>query len=171
VSCGIGHNKRKEMLMFEVAWFDIEYNCILRRPFLLKFMAVIYTAYATMKMSGSKGVITIKADQCDALACENATLTHARRFGEKVAQEQTSMVAKTHGGSTPLKLPAPKPLTIGTPRPPSAKKGTYVASTSNQPPVDQQADDKKKREDDKEVPVDPSNLDKKLQISTSLEAK
>jgi hypothetical protein len=171
VSCGIGHNKHKEMLMFEVARFDIGYNCILRRPFLLKFMAVIHTAYATMKMSGPKGMITIKADQCDALAYENATLTYARRFGEKAAQEQASMVTKTHGSSTPLKLPAPKPLTIGTPRPPSAKKGTYVASTSNHPPVDQQADDKKKGADDKEVPVDPSNPDKKLQISTSLEAK
>jgi hypothetical protein len=30
---------------------------------------------------------------------------------------------------------------------------------------------KKKEADDKEVPVDPSNLDKKLWISTGLEAK
>jgi hypothetical protein len=64
-----------------------------------------------------------------------------------------------------------KPLTIGTPRPPSAKKGTYGASVSNQPLPDQLADDKKKGADDKEVPVDPSNLDKKLQISTCLEDK
>jgi hypothetical protein len=28
-------------------------------------------------MSGPKGIITIKVDQRDALACENATLTHA----------------------------------------------------------------------------------------------
>jgi hypothetical protein len=48
-------------------------------------MAVIHTAYATMKMSGPKGVIIIKVDQRDALACENATLTHTRRFGEKAA--------------------------------------------------------------------------------------
>jgi hypothetical protein len=68
VSCGIVDNKRKEMLMFEVVSFDIRYNCILGSHFLLKFMAVIHTAYATMKMSGPKGVITIKADQCDALA-------------------------------------------------------------------------------------------------------
>jgi hypothetical protein len=55
----------------------------------------------------------------------------------------------------------PKPLTIDTPQPPSSKKGTYVASASNQPPVDQYADDKKGA-DDKEVLVDPSKLDKKL---------
>jgi hypothetical protein len=57
VSCGPGENKRMEMLTFEVANFDIGYNCILGRPFLLKFMAVIHTAYATIKMSGPTGVI------------------------------------------------------------------------------------------------------------------
>jgi hypothetical protein len=48
VSCEMGDNKRMEMLTFEVASFDIGYNCILRRSFLLKFMAVIHTTYATM---------------------------------------------------------------------------------------------------------------------------
>jgi hypothetical protein len=62
VSCGIGDNKRREMLTFKVTSFNIGYNCILGRPFLLKFMAVIHTVYAMMKMSGPKGVITIKAD-------------------------------------------------------------------------------------------------------------
>jgi hypothetical protein len=57
--------------------FNIGYNCILGRPFLLKFMVVIHTVYATLKISGPKGVVTIKANQRDALACENVTLTHA----------------------------------------------------------------------------------------------
>jgi hypothetical protein len=47
VSCEIGDNKRREVLMFEVASFNIGYNCILGRPFLLKFIAVIHTTYAT----------------------------------------------------------------------------------------------------------------------------
>jgi hypothetical protein len=80
VSCGTGDNKRKEMLTFELASIDIRYNCILGRPFLLKFMAIIHTAYATIKMSGPKGVITIKSDQRDTLACENVTLSQAGRF-------------------------------------------------------------------------------------------
>jgi hypothetical protein len=75
VSCGLGDNKCKEVLIFEVASFDIGYNCILGRSFL--FMAVIHTAYATMKMPDPKDVITIKADWRDTLACENATLMHA----------------------------------------------------------------------------------------------
>jgi hypothetical protein len=115
VSGGTRDKKRKEMLTFEVASFDIGYNCILRRPFLLKFMVVIHTAYAMMKMPGHKGMITIKADQRNALACDNATVTHARPFGEKATQEQAAKVAKTHGGSTPFKSPAPKPLTIDFP--------------------------------------------------------
>jgi hypothetical protein len=130
VSCGIGENKWKETLTFEMASFDIGYNCILERPFLLKFIAVIHTAYTTMKIPRPKGVITIKSNQCDTLACENATLTHDGRFGEKVAQEQAAKVAKTFGGSAPLKSLTPKPSTIGTPRPPPAKKGTHVASGS-----------------------------------------
>jgi hypothetical protein len=62
--------------MFDVASFDIGYNCILKRHFLLKFMAVIHSAYATIEMSDPKGVITIKANKHDTLACENVTLTH-----------------------------------------------------------------------------------------------
>jgi hypothetical protein len=69
--------------MFEVASFDIRYNCILGRPFHLKFMVVIHTTYATLKMPGPKIMITIKADQRGTLACENATLMQAGRFGEK----------------------------------------------------------------------------------------
>jgi hypothetical protein len=114
VSCGSG-DKRKEVLMFEVASFNIGYNCILRRPFLLKFIVAIHTAYTTLKMSGLKGVITIKANQCDALACENATMTHVGQFGEKAAQEHAAKIAKMHGSSTSFKSPAPKPLTIKSP--------------------------------------------------------
>jgi hypothetical protein len=131
------------MLTFEVASFNIGYNCILERPFLLKFMAVIHTAYATIKMPGPKGVITIKSDQRDAQACENATLTHTGRFGERATQELAAKVAK-HGESTPIRSPVPKPPTSGTSRPPPAKKGTHVALGSNQQLANQQADEKKK---------------------------
>jgi hypothetical protein len=50
------------MLTFEVANFDIGYNCILGRPFLLKFIVVIHTAYATIKMPGPKDIIILKFD-------------------------------------------------------------------------------------------------------------
>jgi hypothetical protein len=76
-----------------------------------------------------------------------------------------------HGGNTQSKSLAPKPPTSGAPRPLLAKKGTYVASGSNQLPADQQAGDKYKGATNKEVPADPSDPDKKLYNSTGLEAK
>jgi hypothetical protein len=118
------------MLKFELANFDIGYKCILGRPFLLKFMAVICTAYATIKMPGSKGVIILKSDQRDALACENTTLTHTGWFGEKEAQELAAKVTKAHEGSTPVRKAAPKPPAGSTLRPPVEKKSTFVGSMS-----------------------------------------
>jgi hypothetical protein len=99
VSCGSGDNKRKEMLTLEVANFDIGYNYILGRSFLLKFMTIIHTAYATIKMSGPKGVITIKADQRDALVCENEnsdTCQEARREGSLGASNQGGKDTRRH---------------------------------------------------------------------------
>jgi hypothetical protein len=46
-----------------------------------------------------------------------------------------------------------------------------VGSASNQPNTDQLVDDKKKGAADKEVAVDPDDTDKKLHLSTELEAK
>jgi hypothetical protein len=115
VSCASRENKRREMLTFKVASFNIEYNCIHGRPFLLKFLAVIHTAYAMIKMPRPKGIITLKSDHRDALACENAALTQAGRFGEKEAQELAAKKAKMHGGSTLTRMVAPKRLAGGTP--------------------------------------------------------
>jgi hypothetical protein len=47
------------MLTFEVASFEIDYNSIVGRSFNIKFIAVIHTAYATIKMSGFNGIIAI----------------------------------------------------------------------------------------------------------------
>jgi hypothetical protein len=159
------------MLTFKVASFDIEYNCILGRPFLLKFMEVIHTTYATIKMPGPKGIIVLMSGQRDALACENVALTHARRSGEKEAQELAVKVAKAHGGSTLVRSATPKPPAGGTLQPPAEKKSTFMGSTSNQPITDQLADDKKKGATDMEVLVDPDDTSKKLHLSTELDVK
>jgi hypothetical protein len=110
VSCGTGENKRREMLTFEVASFDIGYNCILRRPFLLRFMAVIHTAYTT--------------------------ITHAERFGEKEVQNLVAKVTKMHGGGTPARTVMPGPLAGDTPKMHATKKSTTVTPTSTQRATD-----------------------------------
>jgi hypothetical protein len=173
VSYGTGENKRRKMLTFEVASFDIGYNYILGRPFLLKFMAVIHTAYTTIKMPGPRGVITLKSDQCDALACENVALTHAGRFGEKEVQSLTAKVAKTHGGGSPAKTVMLGPSAGDTPKTSVAKQkqSMMVTLASTQRTIDQLVSDERKGATDKEIQVDPNDADKKLRISTELEAK
>jgi hypothetical protein len=59
----------------------------------------------------------------------------------------------------------------GTARPITLKKGITMASPSNQPAADQLAAEYKKGATDKKVAVDPNNTDKKLRISTELDAK
>jgi hypothetical protein len=171
VSCGSGENKRRETLTFEVASFDIGYNYILGRSFLLKFMAVIHTAYATIKMPGPKGVIILKSDQWDAIACENAALTHAGKFSNKEAQDLAAKMARIQQGNTPSRIAMPGSAARGTARPITSKKGITMASPSNQSAADQLAAEDKKGATDKEVAVDPTNTDKKLRISTELDAK
>jgi hypothetical protein len=82
VECGT--TSLREMLTFEVASFDIGYTCILGRPFLLKFIAVVQTAYAIIKMPGPKGIITLNSNQHDT----------------QVAEEQSAKMAKTPDDNT-----------------------------------------------------------------------
>jgi hypothetical protein len=171
VFCETSENKCREMLMFEVTSFDIGYNCILGRPFFLRFMTVIHTAYTIIKIPCPRGVITLKSDWHDALACENTTLTHTGRFGEQEAQNLATKIAKTHGGGTSARMVTPGPVVGDTLKMPVAKKGMTVTPTSTQRTTDQLMGDERKRTADKEIQVDPSDDDKKLRISTKLEAK
>jgi hypothetical protein len=171
VSCGTGENKRMEILTFEVANFNIGYKCILGRPILLRFMAVIHSAYATIKIPGPRGVITLQSDHRDALVCENAALTHARMFSEKEAQNLAAKVAKMHEGGASARTVTPKPSAGDTPKMLVAKKGMIVTPTSTQHATDQPMADERKGATDKEIQVDPSDDDKKLRIITELEAK
>jgi hypothetical protein len=91
-----------------------------------------------------------------------------------VAQEQATKVAKTKGGSTPSKASGSKPPIGYSPRVPPGSRGTNIASGSTPVPTDQKADNKLKETmgiEDKEVVVYPSNPDKKLRISDSLDPK
>jgi hypothetical protein len=171
VSCGIGENKHREMLTFEVASFDIEYNCIHGRHFLLWFMVVIHAAYTKIKMLGPRGVITLKSDQCDAIACENAALTHAGRFGEQEVQNLAAKLAKTHMVGTSARMVMPGPVAGDKLNMPIEKKGATVTPTSTQWATDQLVADERKGATDKEIQVDPGDDDKKLHISMELEAK
>jgi hypothetical protein len=109
-------------------------------------MAVIHTAYATIKMSGPRGVITLKSDQRDALACENAALTHAGRFSKEEAQKLVVKVATMHRGGTPTKTVTPGPSAWDTSKTHVAKQkqGLTVTPASTQRATDQLVADEKR---------------------------
>jgi hypothetical protein len=136
-------------------------------------MSVIHTAYATIKMSSPRGVITLKSNQHNALACENTALTHARRFGKKEVQKLAVKVAKMHGGGTPAKTVTPGPSAGDTSKAHVAKQkqSMTVTPASTQRTTDQLVTDERNGAIDKEIQVDPNDADKKLHISMELEAK
>jgi hypothetical protein len=136
-------------------------------------MSVIYTAYATIKMPSPRGVITLKSNQHDALACENAALTYARRFGKKEVQKLVVKVAKMHGGGTPAKTVTSGPSAGDTSKAHVAKQkqSMTVTPASTQRTTDQLVTDERNGATDKEIQVDPNDADKKLHFSMELEAK
>jgi hypothetical protein len=62
VTFGTPDNYRTEYLRFEVASFDCGYNAIIGMPGLAKFMAIPHYTYMILKMPGSQGIITVRAD-------------------------------------------------------------------------------------------------------------
>jgi hypothetical protein len=80
-------------------------------------------------------------------------------------------IAKTHGGGTSARTVTLGPVAGDTLKMRVAKKGMMVTPTTTQRVTDQLVADERKGAIDKEIQVDPSNDDKKLHISTELEAK
>jgi hypothetical protein len=82
-------------------------------------------------------------------------------------------VAKMHGGGTSAKTVTPGPSAGNTPKAPIAKQkqSMMVTPASTQHTTNQLVADERKGATDKEIQVDPNDADKKLRISTELEAK
>jgi hypothetical protein len=62
VTFGTPENYITEFLRFKVARFDCDYNAIIGRPGLAKFMAIPHYSYMILKMLGPQGIITVCAD-------------------------------------------------------------------------------------------------------------
>jgi hypothetical protein len=62
VTFGTLENYQTEFQRFEVARFDCEYNAIIGRPRLAKFMAIPHYLYMILKMPGPQWIITVRAD-------------------------------------------------------------------------------------------------------------
>jgi hypothetical protein len=80
VTFGTPENYRTEFLRFEVASFDCEYNAIIDKPGLAKFMAIPHYSYKILKMPRPQGIITVCADfqgtaECFRVAIQAALTT------------------------------------------------------------------------------------------------
>jgi hypothetical protein len=62
-------NFRTEIVTFDVADIDLPYNTIIGCPAIAKFMGISHYAYLTVKMPRPKGVILVKADPRNVMAC------------------------------------------------------------------------------------------------------
>jgi hypothetical protein len=100
-------NFRKETLTFEVVGFRGAYHAILGRLCYAKFMAVPNYTYHKMKMSGTKGVITVGSSIEHTVDCDVECIEHAEALAldemlvadmEKLANEGPDSSAK-HTGS------------------------------------------------------------------------
>jgi hypothetical protein len=62
VTFGTRKNFQTKNIQFEVADLETAYNTFLGLPALTKFMAILHYAYLVLKMSGPRGVISIRGD-------------------------------------------------------------------------------------------------------------
>jgi hypothetical protein len=81
ITFGTLENYRTEFLRFEVACFDCEYNAIIGRPGLAKFMAILHYSYMILKMSGPQGIIIVRADFEGAAECFRGSIQAALTAG------------------------------------------------------------------------------------------
>ena len=80
VTFGTKENFRTEHIRFEVVDFNMAYNAFLGRPALAKFMAIPHYTYLVLKMSGTKGVISVKGDVKQAYKCDQESHQRADKL-------------------------------------------------------------------------------------------
>jgi hypothetical protein len=119
-----GENTRSEFLTFEVVDFNSAYNCILRRPFLKKFMAVTHFAYSVLKVPGPHGPMTIHGDCKGTIACDMQTLDMVRQYAQ-VPVDPKEPPAKQQKTTTVVATPA-TPKSKEMPKDPESSKAAVA---------------------------------------------
>jgi hypothetical protein len=88
VCFGNRQNYRREKLNFEVMDWPSQYHAILGRPTFLRFMAVPHYTYLVLKMSGPRGIITVKGSFKLSNLCDKEFHKMAQNFGMTVTYGQ-----------------------------------------------------------------------------------
>jgi hypothetical protein len=80
VTLGTQKNFCMETIQFEVTDFETSYNAFLGWPTLSKFMAIPHYAYLVLKMTGPRGIISIRGDVKRAFGCDRESYETADRL-------------------------------------------------------------------------------------------
>jgi hypothetical protein len=100
VTFGTQENFRTEYLSFKVTDFKSSYHGILGRPMLATFMAIPHYTYLVLKMSASRGVLTVCGDLLVSFKCDNEALeittTNACFSASAVMVAEAKKVASTN---------------------------------------------------------------------------
>jgi hypothetical protein len=106
-------NYKTKFLRFEVARFDSEYNAIIDRPGLAKFVAIPHYSYMILKMPGPQGIITVRADFQGAVECFRGAIQAALTAGPPT----TSSVQEDTKPEEDLTIPTNKAKVVTSMRP------------------------------------------------------
>jgi hypothetical protein len=90
---GDSGNFCREKLEFEVMHWPLQYHAILGQPAFAKFMVVPHCAYLALKISGPKGVITVKGSFEVSNTCDTEFNRMAQTFG--MTTKYTRLKGKT----------------------------------------------------------------------------
>jgi hypothetical protein len=78
---GNRQNYKREKLDFKVMDWPSQYHAILGRPAFSQFMAVPHYTYLVLKMSGPRGIITVKGSFKLSVLCDKEFHKMAQNFG------------------------------------------------------------------------------------------
>ena len=102
VTFGTEENFRTESVQFDVAEVNLQFNAIIGRPALYRFMAIAHYGDLVLKMPSPSGVLTVRGDRTAAVAAVerlHALAAEAARSEEDPSTPQTQGACKGTLGS------------------------------------------------------------------------
>jgi hypothetical protein len=115
ITIGTWENFYTENLQFEVANFEMAYNTFLGQLTLSKFLAIPHYAYMVLKMSGPRGVISIRGDVKRTFDCDRESYETTNRLTTSAElQDLNQALAESPSPPPPPDLVMPKAKTSKT---------------------------------------------------------
>jgi hypothetical protein len=107
VTFGTEENFRIENVQFDIAEVNLQFNAIIGRPALYRFMAIAHYGYLVLKMPSPAGLLTVRGDRAAALAVVEKL--HALA-AETAHPDDRGRDPSTSGTKAPTKVPKVQPF-------------------------------------------------------------